>query len=99
MSKRNFEPLHEVTMYQACCTSCGVIETEYGDFSAWGDPSIPVDSVIENAEWFGQYDGHELVALLCPNCQKCEVCGADNAHDINDDDHLVCADHEEVRTD
>lgn len=95
MTERNYEPLHEVTMYQARCTDCGTIEDDYGDFSAWADPDIPRNSVVENDGWFERFEGNQLVALLCPKCQKCEVCGADDAHDVNDDGHLICGDHEE----
>lgn len=95
MNERNFEPVHEIAMYQARCTSCGYIVEEYGDFSAWGDPDTPRNDVVENCEWFERFENGELLYLLCPKCQKCDVCGADDAHDVNGDDHLVCVDHED----
>lgn len=51
---------HEVTYYQVKCDCCGVIEDDYGDYSAWGDPS----QALESAE------GWELIGTehLCPAC-------------------------------
>lgn len=103
----NFEPIHEVTMYQARCTNCGTIEDDYGDYSAWSDAGSPIESVTENDGWFSVwtpngnltsngYPARDLTELLCPKCQKCEVCGADDARDVNGEDHLVCVEHEEA---
>lgn len=99
-----FEPLHEVTMYQARCTNCGTIEDDYGDFSAWSDSGTPIEQVCDNG-WFSRWSyvpnptpdtprGRigTLEELLCENCQHCEVCGGKRAYEI--EDHLVCADHE-----
>lgn len=98
-------PLAEITMYQARCTGCGTVEDDYGEYAAWSDPSTPVDSVIENDGWLGRWDkptgrisatGREIMelsTLLCPRCQKCEVCGDASAYVV--DDHAVCEDHED----
>lgn len=103
---RNFEPDHHVDMYQARCTNCGYVETEYGDYSAFDD----VGSCIETLEdsWFVRYR-HEAAptpevplrriahveVLLCPSCQECEVCEAKPAYRGDDDEHLICAEHED----
>jgi hypothetical protein len=90
---KSFPPLNKVTMYQARCTTCGYIETDYGDFSAWEQPDIPVTDVVENIGWFVRYDNSfDPVELLCLDCQSCEVCGSDRAYEH--DDHLVCDEHE-----
>jgi len=83
---RHYAPLHEVTMYQARCTNCGVTEDEYGDFSCM-DSDMVICWVVENGGWFEGSD-----KLLCPECQRCEVCGSDRAHES--DEHLVCEAHE-----
>lgn len=92
----NYAPLREVTMYQARCTECGTVVDDYGDFSAWADPDTPRNSVVENDGWFERFVNNELVDLLCPTCQRCDVCGADDAHDVNGDERLLCADHEDT---
>lgn len=92
-----FEPLNEVTMYQARCTSCGTIEDDYGDYSAWGDPDMPVTQVVENG-WFRRGDDWPPKELLCPDCQRCDSCGAERCYPTEDSEHLVCADHEDVFT-
>lgn len=89
----NYPALHEVTMYQARCTNCGHIETEYGDFNAWGDPDTPRHDVVENLDWFEVFKDGAAEMLLCPDCQHCEVCGSPRAYGI--DDHLVCDEHED----
>lgn len=94
MTERNFAPIHEVTMYQARCTSCGYVETEYGDFAAWADEDTARNDVVE-AGWFEKFEDGQLVDLLCLSCLKCDVCGAVDARDVNDDEHLVCAEHED----
>lgn len=88
-----YEPLHEVTMYQARCTSCGQIEDDYGDFSAWADPDTPVTDVVDNRDWFALYVEGAVKVLLCPECIKCEVCEAEQAYNVGG--HLVCEDHED----
>lgn len=88
---RNFEPLHQVAMYQARCTNCGVVEDDYGDFAAWSDPDMPVTQVVENYCW-AQLAGTD--ELLCPQCQSCAVCGHLPGFAHEDGKHVVCADHE-----
>ncbi|AEK08608.1 hypothetical protein PBI_DLANE_64 [Mycobacterium phage DLane] len=98
----------EVTFHRARCTKCGDIETDYGDFSAYSDPGGAINAVLAAADWFGRsaptgelidFGGgrmgqrYQLVELLCPDCQRCEVCGTAKAYPIND--HLVCEDHED----
>lgn len=92
MNEVKYEPLHEVTMYQARCTSCGYIEEDYGDFSAWGQPDIPVTDVVDNRDWFALSVEGEVKVLLCPDCCQCEVCGSEECYSA--DGHLVCEDHE-----
>ncbi|AVP42369.1 hypothetical protein SEA_MISHA28_70 [Mycobacterium phage Misha28] len=97
----------EVTYYRARCTKCGYIETDYGGFSAYSDAGSAIDHVLDAADWFGRsaptgelidFGGgrmgqrYQLVELLCPDCQRCEVCGSDKAYPI--DEHLVCEQHE-----
>ncbi|SLC01141.1 hypothetical protein [Mycobacteroides abscessus] len=98
-----FEPLHPITMYQAQCTSCGAIVDDYGDYSCMADDAV-VSYVRESLGWF-EVTRRELsptpgmptrvivhtVELLCPECQRCEVCGALAPAEI--DEHLVCVDH------
>ncbi|NKV12611.1 hypothetical protein GS909_20005 [Rhodococcus hoagii] len=36
---------------------------------------------------------YTTVELLCPDCQKCDVCKSPHAYEV--DDHLVCQDHED----
>ncbi len=100
----NFSYEHRIDMYQARCTTCGYIETEYGDYSGFGDVMSCVE-FLEDCEWFARYR-HEpkptpdnpraivvhVEELLCPKCQRCEVCGAEHAYEVND--HLVCEEHE-----
>jgi hypothetical protein len=103
-TKRNFDPEHRVDMWQARCTNCGYIETDYGDHAAWSDADIPRTQVVENWDWFerwvidsrenGKVESH-LEELLCPDCQECEVCGGKHAYCANDDEHLVCEEHED----
>ncbi|QFG09087.1 hypothetical protein I5J49_gp59 [Mycobacterium phage ThulaThula] len=96
----------EVTFHRARCTKCGYIETDYGDFGAMSDAGSAIDHVLD-AEWFGRsaptgelvdiggrmVRRHQLVELICPDCQRCEVCGTAKAYPI--DEHLVCAEHED----
>lgn len=109
MAERNYAPVHEVTMYQARCTHCGRVETDYGDYTAMGDPHAPIEQVTEFWGWWEVVEWTpdpnraevpnarvgETVELLCPNCQECEVCGA-RAYPL--DSHLVCEDHEDTFT-
>lgn len=95
-----YDPIHEITMYQARCTGCGHIEDDYGDFTAWTDPGTPIEDVVENRDWFAKWRpvkhgtlDQELELLLCPECQHCEVCQSEFAYSV--DGHLVCEDHED----
>jgi hypothetical protein len=105
-----FEPVHEVPGYQARCTKCGYIETEYGDYSSWDDPDTPIEWVRDNYDWFERTRDEpaptpdnprrvivHTVELLCTDCQTCDVCGStDKVHvSDNDDNHMVCGDHED----
>jgi hypothetical protein len=67
---RNFEPVREVTMYQARCTSCGLVVEEYGDYAGFGDREAPIDFVVDDAEWVRNWDTDEL---FCPACAPKEV--------------------------
>lgn len=99
----NYGPVHEVTMYQARCTNCGQIEDDYGDFGALDDSGAAAAAVVDYHGWFADYECtgdvttagteiRQLSALLCPDCQHCEVCGTGRAYEI--DDHLLCPEHE-----
>ncbi|MGH3953692.1 MAG: hypothetical protein ACRDTI_06615 [Mycobacterium sp.] len=100
-----FEPLHPVTLYQAGCTSCGTIVDDYGDYSCMDDDAV-VEYVRDCLGWFETTRREpsptpelpnlvtvHTVELLCPDCQRCEVCGAVNPTET--DEHLVCADHKD----
>lgn len=100
-----FEPLHPITMYRAGCTSCGTVVDDYGDYSCMDDDAV-VRYVCESLGWFEVTRDEpsptpeiptrvivHTVELLCPDCQRCEVCRANQAYEI--DDHLVCEDHED----
>lgn len=103
-----YNPIHQIASYQARCTECGYIQTEYGDFSGFDNPDRAIEDVAENG-WFERSritkvlppdDQHphgrqivETVALLCLDCQKCEVCDVSPAYEV--DGHLVCDDHED----
>jgi hypothetical protein len=106
-TKRNFDPEHRIDMWQARCTNCGYVETDYGDYAAWADRETPYEHVVD-AGWFGRWSYRPnptldnprgrigtLEELLCEDCQECEVCEAKPASDVNGDEHLVCAEHEE----
>ncbi|MFN3005124.1 hypothetical protein [Mycolicibacterium wolinskyi] len=95
--------LHPVTYYQAECTGCGTIVDDYYEYSAVEDP---IEWVRENLDWFErtrsepaptpelpQREICHTVELLCPGCQKCEICGAEHAYEV--DEHLVCDEHED----
>ncbi|WP_078344044.1 hypothetical protein [Mycobacteroides chelonae] len=102
---RHFEPLRPIAMYQAQCTSCGTVVDDYGDYSCMDDDAV-VSYVCESLGWF-EVTRRELsptpgmptrvivhtVELVCPDCQRCEVCGALNPAEI--DEHLVCVNHED----
>jgi hypothetical protein len=104
-TKRNFDPEHRIDMYQARCTNCGYVETEYGDFSGFDDVQYCIDTLEDS--WFARYRYEpkprpdcpnariaHLEELLCPSCQKCEVCGAERVYP-NEAERLVCAEHED----
>ena len=75
--------IHEVTYYQAKCDGCGYIEDDYGDFSAMAH----AESVFELLDDWATYQRD-----LCPDCQKCEVCG-ERGYETGD--HIVCDEHED----
>ena len=79
--------INEVTYYQVQCDSCGTNETG-SDYSAWACDGTAIDDAV-NHEWFNRWPDPYL---LCPKCQKCEVCGA-QGYEV--DEHLVCEDHED----
>lgn len=93
----------EVTFYSVFCDRCKE-GYEGGEFTAWGEESHAIDDAVEYADWFARwvpngkltsngYPAHDLAELICPGCQKCEVCGSDDAYEAND--HLVCQGHED----
>lgn len=84
--------IHEVTYYQAKCDGCGTVEDDYGDYTAFGDPGTVIDHVLD-ADWFRKVAADGAETLLCPECQRCEVCESKHAYPV--DDHLVCEDHED----
>ncbi|BBX30504.1 hypothetical protein B7435_30070 [Mycolicibacterium peregrinum] len=101
-----YQAVHQVTMYQARCTSCGTVEEDYGDFGALRDAGDAISHVVADG-WFertrneaGQRaDGTpcivvHTVELLCPNCQKCEICDNAKAHPDEEGEHMVCQQHE-----
>lgn len=102
-----YSPLREVTMYQARCTNCGLIVDDYGDFSCMDDDSVINE--VRGRGWFERTREEpsptlnnpdriivHTVELLCPDCQACDVCGAtDKVHVSDDDEHMVCGDHED----
>ena len=90
---RNFEPVAEITMYQARCTECGIAYDSGDTIVAWMDETTAIEQASEYGEWFAEWLGNSVVRLLCRGCQVCEVCGSGDAYDI--DDHLVCEDHED----
>ncbi|WP_341513663.1 hypothetical protein AAC389_15780 [Rhodococcus qingshengii] len=97
--------IKEVTYFIAVCDGCKE-DADYGDFTAWGDSSSAVEMAGE--DWFERMkvvkeippcEDHplgqkivETVELLCPACQKCEICG-ESGYQM--DDHLVCGEHED----
>lgn len=97
--------IKEVTYFIAVCDGCKE-DADYGDFTAWGDSSSAVEMAGE--DWFERTkvvkeippcEDHplgqkiiETVELLCPACQKCEICG-ESGYQM--DDHLVCDEHED----
>ena len=91
--RRNFEPVAEITMYQARCTECGIAYDSGDTIVAWMDETTAIEQASEYGEWFAEWLGNSVVRLLCRGCQVCEVCGSGDAYDI--DDHLVCEDHED----
>lgn len=102
----NFEPLKAVTLYQACCTNCGYVQEDYGDFSCMDDDAV-LDAV-RSAGWFERTYREasptpeipnrticHTIELLCTDCQKCDVCDDPRAYQQPDDEeHLVCEAHE-----
>lgn len=60
-----FDPVHEIPMYQARCTSCGLIVDDYRDFSGWSERDMPIEVVVDHHGWKRNGD----TELLCPNCQ------------------------------
>lgn len=100
-----FASLYPVTLYQAGCTSCGTVVDDYGDYSCL-ESGDAVSYVREVFGWFETTRDEpsatpempnrvivHTVELLCPDCQRCEVCGAVNPTET--DGHLVCVDHED----
>lgn len=99
---------HQVPSWQAKCTSCGTINEDYYDFSAWHDPEGAIEFVRDNLDWFERTRSEpspttdmpnrvivHTVELLCPDCQHCEVCRAEKAYPSPDGgEHLVCDQHE-----
>ncbi|BCF84553.1 MULTISPECIES: hypothetical protein [Rhodococcus] len=97
--------IKEVTYFIAVCDGCKE-DADYGDFTAWGDSSSAVE--MAGDDWFERTkvvkeippcEDHplgqkiiETVELLCPACQKCEICG-ESGYQM--DDHLVCDEHED----
>lgn len=81
-----------LTFYQASCTKCGAFagDKSFEDFGAALDEAT-------RGGWFQVLrplpeGGEELVGLLCPRCQFCEVCGRPG-YPGEVDNHLVCDDH------
>ena len=87
-------PFHEVPMFQARCTSCGYIETDYDEFGGFSEPEGAVEFVTEVRAWH-RSDDWPPSELLCVACQKCAVCGADTCYPHDDGQHVVCEHHED----
>lgn len=105
LAPSRFAPLYPVTLYQAGCTSCGAVVDDYGDYSCLQDDEA-VGYVCDRLGWFETTRSESTptpempnlvtvhtVELLCPDCQRCEVCGAMSPAEI--DEHLVCVEHED----
>lgn len=100
---------YPVTYYQARCTSCGHVQAEYGDYSAMDDVHGCIEILTScDPAWFVRHRYEpaptpecprrqivHVVELLCPDCQRCEVCGSATAYVIDEGEpHMVCESHE-----
>jgi len=81
--RRNFDPVHQVTYYQARCTNCGTIVDSYGDYSAWDDPHAPIREVVDCHDWWQSVDGETLLCRACQICAQCQG-SPDDDHDDHD---------------
>lgn len=94
MSERKFEPIHEVTMYQARCTNCGFIQTDYEEYAGWAEESTSIEWVVDYCGWFRSSDWPPT-ELLCTKCQECAVCGGKPCYLSDDGKHVLCEAHED----
>lgn len=103
-----FPEVERVTYYRARCTTCGAY-AEYYEFGAFSDAGAAVEAARDECEWFERTRQEpaptpdmpnrvisHTTELLCRDCQQCDACGNHPAYMSEDDDqHLVCADHED----
>lgn len=94
------QPIREVPMYQAQCTSCGALEDDYyGEYSGLCDAKEAIDYVTSECGWWAPDQSSPTdfppSELLCPACQKCHVCGAGRCYPHDDGKHAVCEQHED----
>lgn len=101
---------NEKMFYQAVCDKCGA-EDDGGEYQFWADKGQAVESVTDNDDWFERTrviktipadDNfpvdryiHETVELICVDCRTCDVCGVKPAYVGDEENHLVCEDHED----
>lgn len=101
---------NEKMFYQAVCDKCGA-EDDGGDYQYWIEKSQAVEDVTENSDWFERTrvikrlppsathpigsTVRETVELICTDCRACDVCGTKPAYVGNEENYLVCEEHED----
>lgn len=101
---------NEKMFYQAVCDKCGARD-EGDDYQWWYDKGQALESVTDGADWFERTrllktiepDAdhkfpryiYETVELFCYDCRSCDVCGVKPAYVGDEENHLVCEDHED----
>ncbi|NKR89737.1 hypothetical protein GS894_03100 [Rhodococcus hoagii] len=96
-----------IDAYEIYCDCCGT-QHEGGDYTIWVHASDGIEDA-KASDWFERTErtvieppseqhpfgkaSYTTVELLCPDCQKCDVCKSPHAYEV--DDHLVCQDHED----
>lgn len=104
----NYPSVEAVTYWRARCTTCGT-DAQYSEYSAFDNAGSAIEAARDDCEWFERARNEpaptpdnprrtisHTVELLCRDCQRCDVCGADDASVIDEGEpHLVCAEHED----